>query len=88
MPTQAKTKLKINIIEATPIEEHKKNTQIFELISTAAQYYAILLGADEVRIMNPLNADLSDYYATFGYNLVAPAKGKIGTYYSLKLEGI
>ncbi|GAB1257841.1 hypothetical protein NBRC116494_23430 [Aurantivibrio plasticivorans] len=86
LPTVSKSALKIDIIEATPYTEHKKNTQIFEIISTAAQFYAILLGADEVRIMNPLSEQLSDYYCSFGYEYVEPRKKRFGVYCSMKVE--
>lgn len=86
LPTVSKSALKIDIIEATPYSEHKKNTRIFEVISTAAQYYAILLGADEVRIMNPLSEQLTDYYCSFGYNYVEPQKKRLGVYCSMKIE--
>lgn len=86
MPTQTKTKLKVDIIESTPFREHKNNQKIFEIISTAAQYYAVLLGADEVRIMNPLNDDLVKYYCSYGYEFVEPVKKKLGTYCSMKIE--
>lgn len=85
-PSQAKTKLKIDIVEATPFKKHKQNTQIFDVISTAAQFYAVLLGADEVRIMNPLNDDLVNYYCSFGYDYVTPKKTKLGVYCSMKVE--
>jgi hypothetical protein len=86
MPTKTKTKLKIDIIESTPFSEHKNNHKIFEIISTAAQYYAHLLGADEVRIMNPLNQDLTKYYCSFGYEHIVPTKKKFSSYCSMKRE--
>ena len=87
MPTKAKTKLKIDIIESTPIKEHKLNGGAFEIISTSAQAYAALLGADEIRIMNPLNKELSNFYGRFGYERVEPVKKSLGVYCSMKLEG-
>ncbi len=85
MPSQAKTKLKVNLIEATPFEAHKQNTRIFEVISEAAQIYAYLLGADEVRIMRPVNEDVAKYYCSFGYEYVEPIRKNMPVYCSLKL---
>lgn len=84
-PSRAKTQLKIDIIESTPIEHHKNNTRVFEIISKGAQYYAILLGADEIRIMNPLNKELVKYYASFGYDFVENKKKRLGVYCSMKI---
>lgn len=86
LPTRHKTKLKVDIIEATPIKEHKRGIQVFEIISECAQIYATLLGADEVRIMNPLNARLTAYYCSHGYELVMPAKHSLGIYCAMKIE--
>ncbi len=87
MPTKSKGKLKIDIIESTPIKEHKLNNSVFEIISTGAQAYAALLGANEIRIMNPLNEALSNFYNRFGYERVEPSRKKLGVYCSMKLEG-
>ncbi len=84
MPT--KSKLKMDIIEATPYFHHKNNTKIFSLISQAAQYYALLLGANEVRIMNPLNEKLINHYCSYGYDYVQPGKSRIGNYCSINVE--
>jgi len=87
MPTKAKTKLKINVIEATPYAVHKKNTRIFELISESAQIYASLLGADEVRIMRPANNDVANYYCSYGYEYVKPTNKSMPVYCTLKIKG-
>ncbi|PUA28444.1 MAG: hypothetical protein B0W54_18545 [Cellvibrio sp. 79] len=85
-PTVSKSTLKIDIIEATPYQEYKKGIKTFEVVSRAAQYYAILLGADEVRIMNPLSKELANYYCSFGYEYVEPRAKHIGVYCSMKIE--
>lgn len=86
IPTKSKTKLKVDIIEATPYREHKQDTKVFEVISETAQMYAVLLGADEVRIMNPLNEKLTAYYCSYGYQYVESAKKSLGVYCSLKIK--
>lgn len=87
LPTVSRSSLKIDIIEATPYEKHKKDVKVFELVSRAAQYYAVLLGADEVRIMNPLSKYLADYYCSFGYEYVEPKTKRMGVYCSMKIGG-
>lgn len=87
MPSQTKTKLKVNILDGTPYEAHKKDARIFELISASAQIYADLLGADEVRIMRPANQDVANYYCSYGYEYVEPAGKKMLVFCSLKLRG-
>lgn len=87
MPTKSKGKLKIDIIESTPVKKDKLNCSIFEIISTGSQAYAALLGANEIRLMNPLNEELSKFYSRFGYERVEPAKKNLGIYCSMRLEG-
>lgn len=84
-PSKVKTQLKIDLIESTPIAAHKQGFRIFELISECAQIYADLLGADEIRIMKPVNADVAKFYCKYGYELVEPAKKRFPVYCSLKL---
>ncbi len=87
VPSQAKTQLKVNLIEGTPISAHKKDARIFELISESAQIYADLLGADEIRIMRPVNQEVANYYCTYGFEFVEPAGKNLPVYCSLKLRG-
>lgn len=86
LPTVSKSNLKIDLVEATPISEHKNNTKIFDIISTSAQMYASLIGANEVRIINPLNSELVNYYESFGYNYVKCQHDSHTTYCSLKMD--
>lgn len=86
MPSQTKTKLKVNILEGTPINEHKNDIRVFEMISVSAQLYGYLLGANEVRIMRPLNQKVTDHYCSFGYEYVEPAEKNMPVYCSLMLE--
>lgn len=37
LPTVSRSSLKIDIIESTPYEQHKKDVKVFELVSRAAQ---------------------------------------------------
>lgn len=65
-PSPAGTRLRLEFIEARPQENPLKGRTMAIVLSTA-EVYAGLLGADEVRLIDPLDSKLIDYYATFGY---------------------
>lgn len=71
IPTAHKTGLKINLIESTPFREHKLGIKGFELVSYAAQVYAAMLGADEIRVMRPTSKKARSYYGSWGYEYVS-----------------
>lgn len=85
MPSRGKTKLNIDVIEATPIANHKMGYKAFEVISTAAQIYGVLLGADEIRIMRPINDKVMEHYCKLGYEFCEPAKKSLPVYCSMSL---
>ena len=67
-PTQrSKDTLKLELIEGSPIRDRHAVNRIFPIIHIAAQAYAIMLGADEIRIMNPVNEAVSRYYESYGF---------------------
>ena len=70
VPTAHNTGLKIDLIESTPFTADKLGIKGFELISYAAQVYAAMLGADEIRVMKPTSAKARDHYVSFGYEYV------------------
>lgn len=70
-PTYRGTKLRLDFIEGNP--EKPGDVQVFEPTFLAMVGYADALGADELRVMNPINADVKRYYERFG--LVYVAKG-------------
>lgn len=74
VPTAHKTGLKINLIESTPFKDDKLGIKAFEVISYAAQVYAILLGANEIRIMRPSSQKTLSHYCSFGYEYVSNEK--------------
>lgn len=86
-PTISKSNLKIDIIEATPYKDHKSDVKVFEVITRAAHYYGALLGADEVRLMNPLSESLINYYCSYGYEYVKPMRRRMGVYCAMKVGG-
>ena len=66
MSSERKAELKVNILEGTPYETHKKAARILERIWKSTQIYADLLGADEVRTIRPANQGLANYYCSYG----------------------
>jgi len=71
IPTAHKTGLKVELIESTPFKSDKLGIKGFEVISYAAQVYATLLGADEIRIMKPTSLENRAHYCSYGYEYVS-----------------
>lgn len=87
MPTAHSSGLKINLIESTPFKDDKLGFKGFELISYAAQVYAAMLGADEIRIMRPTSVKTRSYYEAQGYHYVSQVhKPSLPDYCVLKLR--
>jgi hypothetical protein len=61
--------LRLNFIEGNP--DKPDGMKVFEYTFLAMAGYAQVLGAEELRIMNPINADVRRYYQTFGLTYVA-----------------
>jgi hypothetical protein len=60
-PSLAKTKLGLNLIEATPIRPSPLGRPVFPVISYAASLYAYAIGAEELCILDPLDGVI-EYY--------------------------
>ena len=71
IPTAHKTGLKVNLIESTPFKADKLGERGFEQIAYAAQVYAAMLGADEIRIMKPTSERTRSYYCSYGFEYVS-----------------
>jgi hypothetical protein len=67
-PTYRGTKLRLDFIEGNP--DKPSDVQVFEPTFLAMVGYAHALGADELRVMNPVNADVKRYYERFGLQYV------------------
>lgn len=67
-PTYNGSKLRLDFIEGNP--EKPDGIKAFEHTFIAMVGYAQVLGADELRVMNPINSDVKRYYETFGLNYV------------------
>ncbi len=63
-PTYNGTKLRLDFIEGNP--DKPKSIKVFEYTFLAMAGYAQALGADELRVMNPINAAVKHYYESFG----------------------
>jgi len=79
-PTYAGTSLRLDVIEGSPEEREIK---VFPAVIAAMAVYASALGADEIRVMNPINESVKDYYANEGFTYV-----KKGNYLYKKLSGL
>jgi hypothetical protein len=69
-PSYKKTRLRIELIESSPVRDCTAVKEVFPIINIAAQYYAIALGAEEIRIINPVNDKVVEHYSKFGYTFV------------------
>jgi hypothetical protein len=69
-PTYNGGNLRLDFVEARP-KELGNRTALMAHILMAYGVYARLLDAKEVRIMHPINDEVRDYYAAFGYTYLA-----------------
>ena len=69
-PTYEGHHLRLDFVEARP-RELGTRPQVFQEILLAYQVYARLLGANQIRIMHPINETVRDYYRRFGYTYIA-----------------
>jgi len=67
-PTYAGNSLRLDVIEGSPEEREIK---VFPAVIAAMTVYAYALAAKEIRIMNPINKTVKDYYTNEGFTYVA-----------------
>lgn len=67
-PTYHGSSLRLDFIEASPSE---REIAVFEIVIVAMRVYADMLGAREIRVMNPINETVKEYYASYGFDYVA-----------------
>lgn len=65
-PTWGAGKLRLDMIESSP-EKTPLSGNISQLTVMAAEAYAINIGAQQVRIMNPINSKVRAHYESVGY---------------------
>lgn len=69
-PTYHGNHLRLDFVEARPAALGPRSP-VFGSIDVAYEVYAGLLNARQIRIMNPINTIVRNYYRTFGYEYVA-----------------
>ena len=69
-PTYRGENLRLDFVDARPSALGLR-TPVFGSIDAAYEIYAQLLNAHQIRIMNPINTIVRDYYQRFGYQYVA-----------------
>ena len=67
-PTYTGQRMRLDFIEACP--DKPSELRVFEISLFAIGTYAETLGAHELRVMNPVNTQVRDYYARFGLTYV------------------
>jgi len=67
-PTYNATALRLDFIEASP---EQRSSKAFPIVIAAMATYAEALGAQEIRVMHPINDEVKNYYARFGLTYVA-----------------
>jgi len=68
-PTYYGTALRLDFIEANP--EKPKDIAVFPIVLFAMIVYAEALGANELRVMKPINQNVKRYYESSGLTYVA-----------------
>jgi len=77
-PTYMGARLRLDYIEGNP--DKSEDIQVFQFTFIAMAIYANALGADELRIMNPINKTVRGYYERFGFSYIAK-----GNYLTIRL---
>ncbi len=70
----------LDVIEGNPGEREIK---VFPAVIAAMAVYASALGADEIRVMNPINQSVKKYYTNEGFTYVSN-----GNYLYKRLSGL
>lgn len=68
-PTYQGTALRLDFVEASPLDLGARPA-IIEFVLLGYEVYARLLNAKQIRIMNPINQTVREYYEKFGYTYV------------------
>lgn len=72
--------VRLDFIEASP---HAREVKVFLIVLAVMQLYAQAVGATEVRVVNPINADVRKYYEKFGLTYVSK-----GDYLFMKINSL
>jgi hypothetical protein len=68
-PTWGAGKLRLDMIESSP-ERTPLSGNTVNLTITAARAYARMIGASQIRIMNPINSKVRSHYESLGFTYV------------------
>lgn len=71
-PSYNGTRVRLELVERVAVNSMLKG-KVFAITELALIAYAELLGADEVRIMQPINDRVKNYYISKGYSYVPSA---------------
>lgn len=74
-PSYKGTRVRLELVERVAVNSMLKG-RAFAITELSLIAYAELLGAEEVRIMQPINKSVRDYYIQNGYNYV-PSTGAL-----------
>ena len=69
-----KTLVRLDFIEARPVNNPLKG-RTTPIVASAMELYARLLGASEIRIIDPINDNVRKYYQSLGFGYVPPQRG-------------
>ncbi|CCO46324.1 conserved hypothetical protein [Vibrio nigripulchritudo SOn1] len=78
-PTYTGGKLRLDVIEGAPWD-HPLKSKIVEITLSSAEAYADFIGADQIRIMRPVNSRVTRYYEKFGFTLRKGKESNTPTY--------
>lgn len=78
-PTYNSSKMRLDVLEGAP-ENHPLKRKVVEITVLACEAYASLIGAEQIRIMKPVNANVIKYYESFGFTLRQGKASNVPTY--------
>lgn len=78
-PTYSGSKLRLDFIEGAP-GKHPLKGKVVELTIAAAEAYADSIGAEQIRIMRPVNAEVIRYYEKHGFTYFSGKSSNIPTH--------
>ncbi len=82
-PSYAGTRLRLEFIESRPSSSPLKG-RIVPITISVAELYANIIGADELRIIDPIDEKLIEYYTSFGYRYSKAVSEKNHKHYLVK----
>ncbi|GAA5213665.1 hypothetical protein ACFSJ3_03065 [Corallincola platygyrae] len=83
-PTFSGDKMRLDVIERSPLHNLLKG-EVTSISITAFLTYAESIGANQLRIMRPLNEDLVRFYQGFGFTLYRGKASNVPTHLWLNL---